>query len=163
MKELWCPIKDYYGLYSVSNQGRVRRNDSKKIIKPNCSNGYASLTLSMNNVHKTKTVHRLVAEHFIPNPLNLKQVNHKNNIRNNNCVKNLKWGTHKSNSEDAVESGLYNRGNKHYLSKMTPEKVIAIRKEYIPWKVSSRDLAKKYNIAQGSVMQILKRKTWTHV
>ena len=55
--------------------------------------GYLNVGLSKNNVTKTKTVHRVVAEAFIPNPNNLEMINHKDEDRTNNNVENLEWCT----------------------------------------------------------------------
>lgn len=179
MKEVWKYIEGYEKTYSVSNCGRVRRNCTvvrvrnhplmkkknipERIIKLNYSQKYPSVCLSKNNIHKTFLVHILVAKSFIKNLSNKPQVNHKDLIETNNYVNNLEWVTRKENCEHAVRNGVYRRGEKHYLSKMTPELILEIRKEYIPFKVPSRYLAKKYKIAQSSMMSILKRKTWTHI
>lgn len=55
------------------------------------------------------------------------------------------------------------RGESVHLSKLTPELVKQIRKEYIPRKVSSRKLASKYNVNQKSILNIINNKTWRHV
>lgn len=55
---------------------------------------------------KSKRVHRLVAETFIPNPDNLPVVGHKNNIKSDNRVENLYWTTYSENTQKAVDDGL---------------------------------------------------------
>ena len=44
-------------------------------------------------------IHRLVAQYFLPNPLNKNCVNHKNCIRHDNRVENLEWVTTKENTD----------------------------------------------------------------
>ena len=99
MKEEWKSIPNYEK-YEISNWGRVR-----KIIK----NGYKFCNLRKNKKGyllislwnkkygiKTLSIHRLVAKEFIPNPLNLPQVNHKNEIKIDNKVNNLEYLPKKS-------------------------------------------------------------------
>ena len=96
MKEIWKDIKGYEGLYQVSNFGRVK--SSTKILANRLSKrGYYIVTLYKNAKGVTKTVHRLVAQAFIPNPDNLPQVNHKDENKLNNRVDNLEWCTAKYN------------------------------------------------------------------
>lgn len=83
------PIKDYEGLYEVSNEGQVFSLISNKELKPNIVNGYCQVGLHKNGVQINKLVHRLVAEAFLENPNNLPQINHKDENRLNNCVNNL--------------------------------------------------------------------------
>ena len=117
--EIWKDIKGYEGLYQVSNLGRVkslerkstkgkgnyyRKERIKKIrpFKPVKTNKlYALVTLSKDSVLKRKTVHRLVAEAFIPNPEHKEYVNHKNDNGLDNRVENLEWV---SNSENQLHS-----------------------------------------------------------
>ena len=95
--EIWKDIKDYEGLYQVSNYGRVRSLKYRKtnishIMSPACdSNGYLGLYLYKDKNRKRFQIHRLVAEYFIPNPYNLSQVNHKDENKLNNTVENLEW------------------------------------------------------------------------
>lgn len=92
--EVWKPIKDYEGLYEVSNYGRIRslKRKAPHILKQ-CDNGYGYLmvTLSKNGKQMTIKVHRLVAEAFIPNPENLPTVDHIDRNRKNNFANNLRW------------------------------------------------------------------------
>ena len=103
-KEIWRDVKDYEGLYQVSNLGRVkslnyRRTGREEILKPSMNTcGYLFVDLSKYGKQKAFLVHRLVAEAFIPNPENLQQINHKDEDKTNNCVWNLEWCDSKYNN-----------------------------------------------------------------
>lgn len=107
----WKDIKGYEGIYQISNNGIVKslkRNVTysngkvvhykEKIVKPAIHNCYYAVTLHKNGLKRTVKVHRLVAEHFISNPLNLPCINHKDENKLNNNVDNLEWCTVKYNS-----------------------------------------------------------------
>lgn len=72
--------------------------------------GYYKVTLSINRKLYYRTVHRLVAETFIPNPAGLPQVNHKDGNKTNNSVDNLEWSSPRDNVNHAHSIGLH-RGN----------------------------------------------------
>lgn len=65
------------------------------------SEGYVLVTLSKNNINKSHTIHRLVAEAFIPYLNNLNEVNHKDRNRKNNFLLNLEWCTSRENTHHA--------------------------------------------------------------
>lgn len=104
-KEYWKPVVGYEGLYEVSNYGRIKSFDTYRkgnngsircckgrILKLRTDKyGYFKVVLYKNNKPKTFTVHRLVAEAFLPNPDNLPCVNHKDECKTNNNVNNLEW------------------------------------------------------------------------
>lgn len=112
MEEIWKDIKGYEGYYQCSNLGRIRtldrviirkdgRKDTKrgKILKFRTNpNGYYQVSLWKNNLRKMLYVHKLVAETFIENPLNLKLVNHKDEDKTNNATTNLEWETSSGNN-----------------------------------------------------------------
>ena len=107
--EVWKDIEGYEGLYQVSDLGRVRSLDrvvrganaystdytirlkGRILNKGTALNGYQFVVLSKEGKHKHATVHRLVAEAFIPNPDNLPEINHKDENKANNVVSNLEW------------------------------------------------------------------------
>ena len=101
--EIWKDIKGYEGLYQISNKGRVKslgnnKTRKEKILSPKPkSNGYIEVKLCKKGEKpKPFLVHRLVAEHFLPNPDNLPVVNHKIDDfkhRSDNRVENLEWCT----------------------------------------------------------------------
>ena len=100
MEEIWKDKKDYEGHYQVSNWGRVKsiKFGKERILKPQKNtSGYLCVTLCKNNNQCQFEVHRLVAEVFLPNPNNYKEVNHKNEIKTDNRVENLEWCDRKYN------------------------------------------------------------------
>lgn len=89
--EIWKDIIGFEDLYQVSNCGVVRHKKFNHILKPRDNRGYKVVVLCKNNKHYNKSVHRLVAGAFIPNPENLPCVNHKNEVKDDNRVENLEW------------------------------------------------------------------------
>lgn len=96
--ETFLSVPGYEGLYEVSNKGNVKSLRRGKLMKKFISNvGYEIISLIKDGKQKTFYVHRLVALVFIPNPLNLPEINHKDEIKINNCVDNLEWCDRKYN------------------------------------------------------------------
>lgn len=85
-------IKGYEGLYAITEDGQIWSYKSKKFLIPNYdANGYLKINLFKDRKNKSCTIHRLVAETYIPNPNNLSQVNHKDENKTNNHINNLEW------------------------------------------------------------------------
>jgi predicted DNA-binding ArsR family transcriptional regulator len=161
--EIWKDIKDYEGLYQVSNFGRVMGLKRNKILKPRINFGYQIINLWKNNVCKTYRVNRLVAETFIPNPENKPEVNHLNGKDDNRAI-SLEWCTSIENKHHAWNTGLCkHKGEKHYLTSLTENDVKEIREKYIPRKYSIYKLAEEYNICPQAIHGIVKRVTWKHI
>ena len=91
MESKWKNIKGFEG-YMVSDKGVVINPYGRALKQASNKKGYLGVWLTNGEIkHKFFRVHRLVAEAFIPNPLNLPQVNHKDQNPANNCVDNLEW------------------------------------------------------------------------
>lgn len=121
-QEIWKDIKGFEGLYQISNLGRAKsldriiltKNNKKQFYKgiilkqtPD-KKGYFRIKISKNNKIFTKQIHTLVAQAFIPNIKNKKEVNHKDLNKQNNCITNLEWVSRKENMQHAFQNGVLN-------------------------------------------------------
>ena len=140
MKEEWKIIEDTFGKYSVSNLGNVRINEHYTEITPskvnplgkaklykeqpvkqylNC-NGYKIVYLYVSKGSRIiRPVHRLVAQAFIPNPNNLPFVNHKDEMKCNNCVNNLEWCDPKYNANYGTRNDRLRKSNGRKVAQYT--------------------------------------------
>lgn len=92
--EIWKEIKNYEGLYQISNYGNVKsfvRKNGGELKQVADHQGYKSVVLCKDNTKKRFKIHKLVALNFIPNLNNLPVINHKNENKSNNKRSNLEW------------------------------------------------------------------------
>lgn len=99
-------IADYPN-YSISEDGVVRRIKTGSVIKSLDRNksGYKYVDLYNLDGCKKMSIHRLVAQAFIPNPDNKPQVNHIDSNPANNHISNLEWATPRENNLHANRFG----------------------------------------------------------
>lgn len=106
-KEVWKDIKEYEGIYKISNLGNLQsraKNKNWKLLKSNYGHyGYLTVGLYKNKKASNFRVNRLVAEAFLPNPKEKPVVNHINGIKWDNRVENLEWVTYSENGLHAYE------------------------------------------------------------
>ena len=128
MSELFVDVKGYEGLYQISNLGTVKslehsiiRSNGKKqtfkerIIKPVLTkDGYYIVSLWKKGKGDRRLVHRLIAEHFIPNPDNKPFIDHINTNRADNRIENLRWCTPKENNNNPITCN--NRSHKYNVT-----------------------------------------------
>ena len=121
MTEIWKDIQGYEGFYQISNLGNVKslervvdkgngilQHRKERIMnKRESVDGYYIAKLNVNKKSKSIAIHILVARHFIDNPNNYPEVNHKDCNRKNNQVDNLEWCTHQQNVEHSKQLGHY--------------------------------------------------------
>lgn len=117
MEEEWKDIANFEGLYQVSNLGRIKSlpkvgsggHNGIILSQSKDKDGYLLVYLYANRKKVACKVHRLVAKAFVPNPNNFPQVNHKDEIKSNNCFTNLEWCT--SSYNNSYGKGNINRAN----------------------------------------------------
>lgn len=105
--EIWLPVKDYEGLYEVSNLGKVRSlnylgHGRTWVLKPYLSKGYLIATLRKDGIIKRHLVHRIVWNTFfgdIPDDL---EIDHRNGVRDDNRMTNLRCISHIDNMRNPV-------------------------------------------------------------
>ena len=153
----------YEGLYEVDEHGNVYSTRNKRKLKPILmESGYEYVHLC-NGKNNTilKRVHRIVAEAFIPNPMNYEQVNHKDGNKTNNCVGNLEWVTHGENTRHAYKIGLC-RSIKSPFRRLSDEQIEFIRSHYVVGDkdFGGRALGRKFCIDHEVIRRILSGRTY---
>lgn len=177
--ENWKCISGLENLYQISNLGRIRSVSRKTLMKNGhyisckgrvlkCSpkrKGYLYCRITALGVKRNVMIHRAVAETFIPNPENKKQVNHIDGNKFNNAVDNLEWCTASENISHGFKHGLIPalRGEKNGSSKATESqalRVISLLKDGI---LKHRQIADKVGVSKNIVKDISRGKTWRHL
>ena len=163
MSSVFKAIKEFEGIYEISNNGKVlsiRRN----IIKRNTisKRGYHMITLNKNGKTYSRYIHRLVAEAFLNNTNNKEQVNHIDGCKANNHIDNLEWCTDRENREHAVRSGLidYKRSAKE-SAKVTSKPVLRIclhTRLVLSEYPSINEAARIYNTDSSTLTKVCKGK-----
>jgi hypothetical protein len=171
MIEIWKPIEKLSGYFEISNTGRLRSinrsieysdgriyNYIGKEYYPAYNRGYCIQCLNLNGKQYQVKFHRLVAEAFIPNPLNLPEINHKDGNKENNNDWNLEWSTRGNNLLHAYKNKLKIpvKGEKCGVHKLTEIQVNEIRKS----SESGKKLCIKYNVSDQTIYDVRNRKTW---
>lgn len=174
-QEIWKPIKNYEELYEVSSFGRIKslakkwsngsKDETLMKLSPTCKGGYVSVGLRKNGVKKTHSVHVLVGRHYVDNPYNLPEINHKDFDRTNNKADNLEWSTHGDNIRYSYKQGNRTgaRGESSPVAKHTAANVLEIRRLYEEGGYSFKKLADLYNSKPTTISAIIGRKSWAHI
>lgn len=174
--EVWKDVKDYEGLYQVSNQGRVKTLEKtiyyrgqnrtsvskEKVLKTRVNRwGYESVNLTKEYKMKTFQVHTLVARAYLGDKVK-RYVNHIDGYKLNNVPANLEYVEAKENVKHAFETGLRVRGDN--ARRLNKELVLEIRKRYIKdVKFTQKDLAEEYGFSVRCISDVVNSKTWKEV
>lgn len=168
-KMKWKVISEFPN-YSVSNTGMVKSNyrvvsgilKQGKILSPFPVRGYLRVTLQRGKKRRGVSIHRLVAEAFIPNSKRLPQINHINGVKSNNHHKNLEWCTPKQNTCHAVMMGLVkpqNKGQDSPVSKLSDSEVREIKK-LLATGDTQKNISQRFGVSQACVSDIKIGRTW---
>jgi hypothetical protein len=194
--EEWREISGYSGNYLVSNLGRVfskARVVCRGIMKGEVNKaGYHRVVLTKDGPIKKISVHRLVAQAFLPTDPGRTQVNHKDGNKLNNRLTNLEYVSPCENQRHAVKVGLiksgaahysktkphlvrtgseyweqrniaeYKRGSRRKDSKLDEAKVSEMRALHATG-VGYRELSRRYEVDHQTVRKAVARLTWKHV
>ena len=170
-EEEWRTIPDSPG-YEVSNHGRVRSVDrvvfhsngkiqprKGRILKPNKDkDGYLRV-----GVNGTTNVHRLVMLAFVGECPEGKQVLHGDDVKDNNHLSNLRYGTNKENIEDALKNGRRAFGDRHGRSKLTESSIPIIKWMYKISSLTQKQIGELIGVSSKSISQVLNGETWKHL
>lgn len=122
--EIWKDIKDFEGKYQISNFGNVKNVQTEKLLKGSINAlGYPYVYLRKDGKPKIKTIHRLVAEAFIPNPDNKPEIDHINTDKTDYRIENLRWVTRVENNNNPLTLD-HKRGKKYKPYKPQIERLI---------------------------------------
>ena len=180
MEEIWKDIIGYEGKYKVSNMGRVysipRLNSLGNrcggrylsIRKVGCKQGikpYYQYCLCDEGVNVNVKIHRLVAEHFIPNPLNKPEVNHIDGDKSNNKVENLEWVTHQENCIHSFQviGHKVPLGTNHGRNVLSEEDVISIYKRIKGLdrsEFNATALGREFGCNGRAILNIYRKEAW---
>lgn len=140
--------------YFISNDGRLFR----EVAQYEDSNGYmvSHYYAEPNTRHRIKCkIHRLLAQHFISNPHDKPQVNHKDGNKKNNLLNNLEWVSVSENVQHAYDNNLIDKERKRLLNSDT---IKIIQDTYVPYdsEFGIRALARKFKVSPSCI------KYWTN-
>lgn len=147
--------------YEASDDGHIRNKQTKKVLKEFVGkDGYLRTQFD----GKTKTVHRVIANAFIPKVDGKVFVNHIDGNKANNNVSNLEWCTSKENIRHAYKNGLMTplAGTKNGRCKLTYEEVRFIVENYKPRdkKYGAKALGEKFGVAHQTITAVAYGQNW---
>lgn len=164
--EIWKMYPEF-SFIQVSNLGRVRTLDrvitcgnGARVVKGRIlkqqrfPKGYLYVTFSMNGKTVNRSVHRLVAKTFIPNPDNLPEVNHRDNDRTDNNVDNLEWCTPEYNIEYREKYGTSAKKYTKVLNR--PVYAVNLKTSEVSRFESQTEAARQLDCNQGNIHSVIK-------
>lgn len=158
--EEWRPVPGYEGLYEVSNNGAVAslnyRHTGKRVVLTQKvePTGYRKILLYKEGKRKMVSVHRIVADAFIPKVDGLDFVNHKDERKGNNNVNNLEWCTKAYNNN-------YGSRKEAVFSKLRRPVIATLRDGTTEWYPSVNEAGRALNYSPSNISSALNGKLKT--
>lgn len=154
-------FKDYSG-YKVFTNGIIIGKRGVPLTPQNNGKDYLIVNLQINGNRVCKSIHRLLAECFIPNPENLSDVDHLDGNRQNNALSNLRWVTHGENI--AHSFALDNRTAKGETNANNLYSEIIVKEicELLEQGFASCEI-RDFGYDYGLVRAIKRRQNWKHI
>lgn len=189
--EIWKDINGYQGLYQVSNMGRVKSLErffmggtdykqkvivKERILKPGIGktkkDAYPKVVLYKNSKGESVAVHLLVARHFLDNPENLPEVNHKTGVKHFNRAVDLEYVTKSDNAKHAFDTGLSDAnkamvsnlqtGENNRMAKLSDFQVAQIR-VFLKRDFSGNEIAGMFGVKPSLISHIKSGKVRTRL
>lgn len=156
--EIWKFIPGHEP-YEASNLGRIRNGTKGNVLKPVIwgSRGHVAVKVGGGRKTSKKYVHRLVLMAFVGLPEQGKVGCHRNDIKTDNRIENLYWGTYKQNTADQIRNGkfYFAVGEGNGMTKYSDETIKKIKSEYTGKRGEQSALAKKYGMSVSNVHLIV--------
>lgn len=108
-------------------------------------------------------VHRVILEAFVGECPDDCECCHQNGVRDDNRIKNLAWGTRKTNHRQRLDHGNGLHGSTNGMALLDEKSVTAIREIYRRGSANKSRLAKWFGVSASSVGRVINRDTWSHV
>lgn len=168
--EEWKQVPGYEGIYSISSEGRLRRDTGGRgtveglILKPRINkDGYVRYALTKDCVQTAHFAHRLVYQAFVGPLIPEMQIDHLNQRKDDNRVENLEQVSRLENMRRSFRAGRdMAKGERNTRSKITEDIVRSVR-EMLACGHKYTEIGRKYGLTKCHICSIVLRKTWAHV
>lgn len=177
--EQWKAIPEFEGFYEASNLGNIRsltlllpwksktgtpgeRVRKGKVLSPGRAR-YLQVNMSLGNKRFPRYVHRLVAQTFLPNPENKKEVDHINGDRYDNRIENLRWVTPSENMTAAYDNNQQHHGTANHQAKLSEDQVFQIIEMYKTSGMSQSKIGELFEVSQTQIGNIVRGDRWKRV
>lgn len=154
--------------YIITKNGSIYNIYTEYELKPFITNGYKTVNIQFGKrgYYKTKLIHRLIGQAFIPNLENKPLINHKDGNKLNNDISNLEWATYSENNKHAYDTGLKvakgTNGEKCNLTTHSEKEAILVC-ELLQSGMSMKDISKEYNLGYDFIVKIRRGLTWKYI
>jgi hypothetical protein len=159
--EVWLPVTGFVDRYRVSSHGKVvslqyKRTKRARLLRPSGASRYPSVTLCCEAIIAQVGLNRLVAQHFLPTPADVRRTfvlprdgNHLN-LR----AENLQWVYPCEVADEATSTYLYHSGELHHNSRLSTDEVAQVR-HLAAQGTTQRVIAQRFNISRPAISLIV--------